>query len=361
MLQWINGVLDSLGFVFYFFFFLVFSLFSIFLHRSRNMNAQVESADPALHPLTRLAKSIRQKKLTAAEKQKKTYSASKARRKKTTALLKKTDYLLYDKFKLLPDAHTGQNTNFFWLMFATVLVTASIAFVVGSDIVASLSYIRDTELGANPVSADILRRQLLLLILCTVSLALPCFLIKKNREFYLDVFTLDILLFVAIFKLISCARNGCCMGIPVSWGLYNSVLQTNTFPLQIVESITGGLLFALCVRFMLRSKHYRPGRATSAVLFSYAVPRFFWDFLRYHGTTYRFAESQIIFLGLSLMQIVCLGLVLLGIVWLFVLPLEKKLMDWLFEAITRHLPRHEQSNQTNAPELAPATKGDGKA
>jgi len=362
MLQWIGAILKPLGGdLFFWALFLMYVLLSVFFQYSRKMNAQVEPAEPALRPLTRLGTSLQQKKNTAAEQKKKNYSVLKARRKKTAALLKKTDWLLYDKLKFLPDAHAGQNLNFFLLLFVAVLLIVIAVLCMDGSAFNSLSLIRDTELGANPATAAVLKRNIFSISLILFLPSLSCFLIKKNREFYLDIFALFVLIMVTFYKLVVCTMNGCCPGIEVSWGIYSPALRTNVFPVQITEFIVGTVLSALCVWFMLRSKHYRPGRGASALLLSYAVPRFFWEFLRYHGPTYRFAESQVIFLGFSMTQLICLSLVLVSIVWLFVLPLEKKLMDKLFAFITRRFPWNKQADQANAPEPVPAAKGEGKA
>jgi len=85
---------------------------------------------------------------------------------------------------------------------------------------------------------------------------------------------------------------------------------------------------------MLYGKTYRPGRGCSFCMFSYAVPRFFWEFLRYHDENYRFVETNGLF-GLSMTQILCIAGIVLGIVWLFVLPLEKRLMEQLWAFVAR--------------------------
>jgi len=361
MSQWINTILNALGSVFLGWaqFFIYFSL-AVFFHYSRKMNAQVEPAGPALRPLTQWAKALQKKKPTAAEKQKKTYSSVKARRSKTAARLKQTDRLLYDKLRFLPDARTGQNLNFFCLFFVAVLVTVISILISNSETILSLTVIRDTELGVNPAAAAILRKKILFILLFVFSPSLSCFLIKKNREFYLDIFAFFVLVFLVLYKLFVCVPNECCIGIEASWGMFSPSLQTKVVPIQIIEFVTGALLSVLCVWFMLRSKHYRPGRGASAALLAYAVPRFLWEYLRYHGPAYRSAESQVIFLGFSTTQIVCIVLILTAIVWLFVLPLEKKLIDKLFVSITRHLPWYQPADNIMAAAPVSTAKGDGK-
>jgi len=361
MLQWINTLANGSGPVFLsLIMFFVFISLSIFFQYSRKMNAQAEPAEPAVRPLTQLAKSLQQKKPAAAEKKQKNDSAKSEKRNQTAALLKRTDELLYDKLQFLPDARTGRNLNFFWLAFVAVLVAICTILVLGNDTAISLTYLRDTELGANPAAAAILTKNMILVALFSALPSLACFLIRKNREFYIDIFALYVLIYISFYKLFICTMNGCCMGIEVPWGIHSSVLQTNVFPIQITEFTAGAVLSVLCILFMLRSKHYRPGRGASAALLAYAVPRFFWKYLRYHGASYRSTESQAIFLGLSMTQLVCAALILIAIVWLFVLPLEKKLMDKLFDLITRRLPWYKQPVQTGAPEPVPTAKGDGK-
>jgi len=157
-------------------------------------------------------------------------------------------------------------------------------------------------------------------------LLLPFFLVRANREFYFDVTALFLLLCLSFYKLFFCATNGCCFGVPWSWGIYNHHLDTIVFPVQLFEFGVGVFLSFLCVMYMLFGKSYKPGRGCSFVLISFAVPRFVWEYLRYFGEEYRLMESNKLF-GLSMVQIVCLVCLFVAVAWLFLLPLEKKLMD----------------------------------
>ena len=369
MLQWfgttlsinIRDLLRPSNELFTFFTCFISILISIFFQHSKKMSAQAEPAAPALRPLTQFAESLVKKKPSAAEKKKNSYKdlkALKEKRKNTAVLLKNTDRLLYDKLRLLPDARTGQNLNFFLSVLTAVLVAVFALAILQGDAGTSLAFLRDSELGANPATASILPKHLLLYSLQVITPGLLLLLIRKNREFYIDLFALFILIFYSIYKLFCCRLGECCMGIPVSWGVYNSVLDEYVFPVQLLESVMLGLFVFLCIWFMLKSKHYRPGRCASLVLILYAVSRFFVEHLRYHGPSYRFAESQPVLLGLTMAQLVCICFVLLAVVWLLVLPLEKKLMDALFDLITRRLPWIKQA-ETAAP--VPAAKEDVQA
>ena len=163
---------------------------------------------------------------------------------------------------------------------------------------------------------------------------LPFFLVRKNREFYFDVLALFLLLYFSLYKLIVCWRAQCCFGIPWPWGVYHTMLETTLFPIQLFEFDVGLLCSILCVLYMLYGKTYKPGRACSVCLISYAAPRFVWDYFRYFEGNYRYVEVNGLF-GLTMVQVVCVAAVALAVLWLFLLPLEKKLMDRLWKRQTR--------------------------
>jgi prolipoprotein diacylglyceryltransferase len=245
-------------------------------------------------------------------------------------LLQKTDWLLHDKLKLLPDARTGRRLNFLWMLVASWAVMNGDKYLISGNAASMFNGMRNHGAKFNSCLFAFL------VLLDVILIVFPSFLIQKNREIYLDFFALLELLCVSADKLTRCWRAGCCFGVPCSWGVYNDTLQTTVFPVQLFEFAIGMLCAVFCVLFMLYAKSYRPGRACSFCILSYFIPRFFWDFLRYHGKAYRSFETNWI-LGLNVIQVICIVGAVLGVVWLFLLPLEKRLMDRFLSFVARQL------------------------
>jgi len=280
--------------------FTLFILLSIFLLFSRRMNARAETPVP-----DRLLPRLNQ--LLPAGK--------------PALLLEKTDWLFHRKLKLLPDADTGRRLNAFMLLFAAWLAPKLIYSVSQSAALDILASLRDADSQVMHVRTELFSTFLHLMLYAVLSL-LPFFLIRKNRELYFDVFALFVLLHMAMSKFVCWSGPGCCPGIPCSWGVYRELWQMTMFPVELLELSVGLLGAALCVLFMLRAKAYRPGRGCSFCLLWYSVSRFLAYYLRYHGEGLRLA-----------VQIFCVAAAVLSIAWLFVLPLEKKLMDRLWKNI----------------------------
>jgi len=165
---------------------------------------------------------------------------------------------------------------------------------------------------------------------------LPLFLVRKNRELYFDMAALCYLLLYGYAKLAYCWNVGCCFGKPWREGVYCATLETAVFPVQLLEFFLLILLAVISVIYMLYGKSYQPGRGCSLALLSYAVMRFFIEFLRYHDSNYRRAEANV-FLGLTMMQVICVAMAVLAVAWRFALPLEKKLMDRFSLFLAGHL------------------------
>ena len=100
---------------------------------------------------------------------------------------------------------------------------------------------------------------------------------------YLDLLALSIPLFHA-FARIGCFLGGCCYGIKSSFGIIFTHLHPETangvsrFPVQLLESGCNLLIFFLLL--FLYHKGKMKNRLLDAYLFSYAVVRFFDEFLR---------------------------------------------------------------------------------
>jgi len=291
---------------------------AIFLLVSPRINARLEAAAPNTRYLQRLAHALSIEKSNNLQKIK----------KGLIWLLKKVDWLFHEKLKLLPSVHTGRRVNFFLLFLAAFIVSVTTDWVIfgGSKTYETNLAARQAEMALAMDVRSELWASFFLLLLSGMLIALPFFLVRKNREFYFDVLALFLLCWIAFDKLVNCWYWGCCFGIPWSRGFYNEIIETTVFPIQVLEFAVGFVLTIACVLYMLYAKTYRPGYGCTFCLLSYAIPRFFWDYLRYLGEGYRSVEINGIF-GLTMVQVVCVIGVVIGIAWLFVLPLEKKLLD----------------------------------
>ena len=349
--------------------FCVYFLESVFLLLSRRMSVRLEAAGHASRPLSRLAyASFWDEKPVAIKeflkKQLKVEQERKQGRAKTTLLLlysyfvivllsllqrtkryitwplKKIDWLLYDKLKLLPDAGTGRRMNFFLLLFAAWLASncwnlmnskVPVLFSLGSDLAHSEGIAFLWRLGG--------RWQVYFQIpLFMLSFLFPFFFVRKNREFYFDVMALFFLQLTSFAKLLICGGGKCCFGVPWPWGVYNEILKTTVFPVERFEFAVGALLSVLCVLYMLYGKSYRQGRGCTLCVLSYVVPRFFWEFLRYKGPDH-YPRPSYGALGFTMIHVVCAAGAVLGLVWLLILPLEKKWMDRLWDFAADSLRR----------------------
>jgi len=314
--------------------FVLYGLLALFFHYSRRMNARLEAAAPKPRRLPRLAQALTDMKATQGQTNVFLFFAKKAERQ-VVWLLRKTDRLLYDKLKLLPNAQTGQRTNYFLLLLIAWIVPYVKQMVSKGEKSLLLSQLREGLVTHEQAQLGqyALWQWLLFAMLVTFLLVPSVFLLfRKNREYYADVFALFMLLFVALSKLLACWPFGCCFGIEYPWGIYNAHLDTTVFPVQLFEAAVGFLAAFFCILYMLYSKSYRPGRGCSVCLICFMVPRFYFDYYRYRGETYHADEINGLF-GMTVGQTLCIAGCLLAIAWwLWLLPLEKKLMDrfWLW-------------------------------
>ncbi|MDR2695230.1 MAG: prolipoprotein diacylglyceryl transferase [Deltaproteobacteria bacterium] len=322
--------------------FTLFVLLMAFFFVSRRMNARAQ-APPAPWRLRRLAQALmpEEKPITRKKGKKKSKPAVQQQPKKKYPLplpraviiflqdirlpwlLQKTDWLLHDKLQLLPGAR--RRLNLFWMLVISWTIMFSNRLLAASEPLRPIYSISRSSGAWASTAQSGLQSAFFLVPLYAFLLALPFFLLR-NRELYFDMAAVLILLMMAFHKLIFCWRTGCCFGIPWQGGVYNDTLKTAVFPVQLFEFATGALCAVLCVLYILYAKSYKPGRGCTLCLLSCFVPRFFVDYLRYHGPEYRLAETNG-FLGLTMVQIVCVAMAALAAAWWFALPLEKKLMD----------------------------------
>jgi len=304
--------------------FLVFFLMILFFQFSRRMNARAEPAAPSPRRMPQYASALLAKKPVLVFMPDLSHSVQGMRRGLARLLLWAD--------KLLPDAQTGRNLNFY-VMLAISLAMAKADIWSRSS--ASPKFFGDLfEFEAKAFQfPDWAQKAALTLAAIIAFSLLPAVFARKNRELYLDIIALEALLTTIVPKLVLCVRFGCCHGVPWEWGVYSRRLHTTVFPLQLFEFATGLVCFVLCVLYMLFAKSYRPGRGVSACMLAVFVPKFFWDFLRYYEGYDRAV------LQLTVPQWFCIAAIALAVLWLFLLPLEKKLMDRFTLFLWRHLRR----------------------
>jgi len=121
------------------------------------------------------------------------------------------------------------------------------------------------------------------------------YLKKKKLAVYkiLDLIVPFLALAQAIGR-IGCLLNGCCFGKVSKFGIYFPVYNSVLIPTQIYSSLI--LIFIFVVLRFLQNKPHREGEIFFTYLLLYSLKRFFIEFWR--------ADNEIIFLGLTLFQII---------------------------------------------------------
>ena len=131
------------------------------------------------------------------------------------------------------------------------------------------------------------------LILAIISAAV--YLKKKKLPIYK---TLDLIApFVALGQAIGrigCLLNGCCFGRVSKFGLYFAVHEKVLIPTQLYSSLS--LLLVFVVLRFLQGKPHKEGQIFFTYLLLYSLKRFIIEFWR--------ADSEVMFLGLTLFQII---------------------------------------------------------
>lgn len=150
-----------------------------------------------------------------------------------------------------------------------------------------------------------------------IMLYLYSLLVKKNYKYMLILFMPSIPLMYAIGK-IGCFVAGCCYGIPydgIGHIVYHSsevaLLNTNLFPIQIVETIIFLIIFIYVI-----SRYYKNKFSIKLIMIEIIVcgiAKFLLDFLRYEHTVKLITSNQIM----------CLLLVIFSSIYL--IRLNKKI------------------------------------
>ncbi len=112
---------------------------------------------------------------------------------------------------------------------------------------------------------------------------------------------------------IGCLLNGCCFGKASEFGLYFRVHNAVLIPTQAYSSLALIAIFII-LRF-LQDRSHKTGEIFFMYLVLYALKRFFIEFWR--------ADNEIIFLGLTLFQLMSLAVFLFALTILFSIKKSK--------------------------------------
>lgn len=130
--------------------------------------------------------------------------------------------------------------------------------------------------------------------------------------------TLDLIIpFVALAQGIGrlgCLLNGCCFGKESPFGIYFPVHKSVLVPTQAYSSLL--LIFIFIILRLLQDRPHRDGQIFFTYLLLYSMKRFFIEFWR--------ADNGIIFLGLTLFQLISIAIFCLSILKLLSIIRPKK-------------------------------------
>ncbi|MCL2122520.1 MAG: prolipoprotein diacylglyceryl transferase [Desulfovibrionaceae bacterium] len=341
------GITFTKNFVLLLHFILTFALF-VFLARSGRLNAKLAPCGPTTDytPVPpRLPDKKSYRKMLDKKRKEKTLAAAatvccwlEIGAACAAVILKNAEWLLRQKLRLLPNPKTGVRIS-----VAAVLLQAG-AYILFYRMLerpyASVMYAEEITFASASGWLPVFFGLLSTLLASCFFLLLVIFF--ANREFYFDFFGVQLLLFVALTKLLICANTPCCFGIPFAWGLYNENLGMTVFPIQLFESGATLLGVVLCVVFMLFAKSYRPGRGMVLALAWFATYRFAAEFFRYSGA-YRPSAARRLY-GLSVVHLVCAAAFVVAVAALFLLPIEKRIFDRISSSSKAFWARRIQKN-----------------
>lgn len=102
---------------------------------------------------------------------------------------------------------------------------------------------------------------------------------------------------------LGCIFAGCCNGYSCSWGMYNPSLGYNTFPIQLIESITALLIAVVVWQYERKKKFEVDGLAFPLMLMLFGYTRFLFEFFR---------DNNKLFWGISSLALHALFAALVG-------------------------------------------------
>lgn len=138
---------------------------------------------------------------------------------------------------------------------------------------------------------------------------------KKN----LDMLTLGIYITLTCAKF-GCFLDGCCMGIPSDFGVYNPYVKTTVFPVQLFEVASMIIMLILTQLYLKKSEKAPDGFAYPLTTAVYCAMRFCWEFLRYYETD----EMRHAVFGLTFWQSWCVVIFIISVITMAVLKIRQK-------------------------------------
>lgn len=112
---------------------------------------------------------------------------------------------------------------------------------------------------------------------------------------------------------VGCLLNGCCFGKESSFGIYFTVHKSVLIPTQIYSSLI--LIFIFVTLRFLQVRPHKEGQIFFTYLLLYSLKRFFIEFWR--------ADNELIFIGLTLFQIISIVIFCLALIKLIIIKRTK--------------------------------------
>lgn len=143
------------------------------------------------------------------------------------------------------------------------------------------------------------------------------FLIEKSDALRnLDMLTPGIFITLTCAKF-GCFLDGCCMGVPYENGIYNPIVNTRVFPVQICEVLSMIIMLILTQMYIKKGKNVPVGFNFPLTTAVYCVIRFLWEFMRYYDESMRHG-----FFGVTFWQGWCIIMFVLSAVMMTVLKIR---------------------------------------
>jgi len=135
-------------------------------------------------------------------------------------------------------------------------------------------------------------------------------ILKKMNFLSLSDYIIPFLMLSQAFVRIGCLLAGCCYGKPTN-GFFGVVFKTGDglrrHPTQAYEALLLFLIYFI-MRFIYKRKTKEAGFTFFITLILYALGRFLIEYLR--------TDSPVIFLNLTMAQVICLSIALVGLLCL---------------------------------------------
>lgn len=145
------------------------------------------------------------------------------------------------------------------------------------------------------------------------------FLIEKSDALRnLDMLTPGIFITLTCAKF-GCFLDGCCMGVPYEKGIYNPIVETRVFPVQICEVLSMIIMLVLTQTYIKKGKNVPAGFNYPLTTAVYCVIRFLWEFMRYYDESMRHG-----FFGVTFWQGWCIIMFVLSAVMMTVLKIRSE-------------------------------------